>query len=256
MKLSSAWRELKALEDLYVAMGSSWAGRTILHLTDSSSVEKIMLKGSARPYLQKLALAIYKACKKYGIVLQVQWKSRNDPRLQLADEFSRPDFDLDDWGIDQISFEFLQTRMGKCDVDLFATDANARLPKYFSSLPSLHAEGVNAFAADWSAFQLGFACPPPKLVKAVIRQSVAQEASVMLVIPRWRSLSAWSMIAEDRFHFNELIAGYIEFWPILHKGEHVTSTVFSGKTPFPFLALLLHPKGLEFPFRARVTPCF
>ena len=56
MKLSSAWRELKALEDLYVAMGASWAGRSILHLTDSSCVEKIMLKGSAKPYLQKLAL--------------------------------------------------------------------------------------------------------------------------------------------------------------------------------------------------------
>ena len=128
MKLSSAWRELKALEDLYVAMGASWAGRTILHLTDSSAVEKIMLKGSARPYLQRLALAIYKACKKHGIVLQVQWKSRNDPRLQLADEFSRPDFDLDDWGVDQISFDLIQARLGRCDVGLFATDGNPRLP--------------------------------------------------------------------------------------------------------------------------------
>ena len=186
----------------------------------------------------------------------MQWRSRNDPRLQLADEFSRPDFDLDDWGIDQISFELIQTRLGCCEVDLFATDANARLPKFFSSLPSLTAQGVNAFSADWSAFQLSFACPPPKLVKAVIRQAVMQEATVVLVIPRWRSLSAWSMIAEDGFHFNELVAGYIEFWPTLHKGDHVTSTVFSGKTPFPFLALLLHSKNLEFPYRSRVTPRF
>ena len=48
-----------------------------------------------------LELEIYKACRKYEIVLTVQWRSRNDPRLQLADKLSRSDVDIDDWSICQ-----------------------------------------------------------------------------------------------------------------------------------------------------------
>ena len=32
-----------------------------------------------------VALKIYKVCRKYEIVLTVQWRSCNDPRLKLAD---------------------------------------------------------------------------------------------------------------------------------------------------------------------------
>ena len=38
-RLSSAWRELVALCDLYVEMGEKWKGRSIFHLTYSSDVE-------------------------------------------------------------------------------------------------------------------------------------------------------------------------------------------------------------------------
>lgn len=100
-KLSSAWRELVMLCDLYAEMGGKWKGRSILHLMDSSCIEAIMKKGSPKPYFQMLELEIYKACRKYEIVLTVQWRSRNDPRLQLADKLSRPDVDIDDWSICQ-----------------------------------------------------------------------------------------------------------------------------------------------------------
>ena len=63
-------------------------------------------------------------------MLTVQWRSRNDPRLQLADEFSRPDIDIDDWSICQESFDMLQSRLGRCDVDLLANQENARVSKF------------------------------------------------------------------------------------------------------------------------------
>ena len=45
-----------------------------------------MKKGSPKPFLQMLALKIYKACRNYEIVLTVQWRSRNDPRVKIADD--------------------------------------------------------------------------------------------------------------------------------------------------------------------------
>ena len=255
-KLSSAWRELVALCDLYAEMGEKWKGRSILHLTDSSCVEAIMKKGSPKPYLQMLALKIYKACRKYKIVLSVQWRSRNDPRLQLADEFSRPDIDIDDWSICQESFNMLQKKLGKCDVDLFANEENARVDKFYSLMPSLKAEGINAFAADWGKYKMGFACPPPKSVKAVIKQVAAQEACVLLVIPKWRSLSAWPLLAEDGVHYNQIVRGMIEFWPYLKKGPHVTSSTFSGGTPFPFVGMVLKGASGADLFKSRITRQF
>ena len=45
MKLSSTWRELKALEDLYCVSGHLYQGKGVLHLTDSKAVKGIMRKG-------------------------------------------------------------------------------------------------------------------------------------------------------------------------------------------------------------------
>ena len=136
MKLSSAWRELKALHDCYWANG--FKGQSILHLTDSSSVEAIMWKGSKCPYLQKLALDIYRACKEHKIDLKVEWLSRADPRLQLADQFSRPQVDIDDWGVDQESLQMVTDKLGEPVVDLFASDANHRFPLFYSDLASMN----------------------------------------------------------------------------------------------------------------------
>ena len=256
MKLSSAWRELKALHDCYYANGAKFRGQSILHLTDSSSVEAIMRKGSKRPYLQKLALDIYRACREHEIDLKVEWRSRADPRLQLADQFSRPQVDIDDWGIDQESLQMVMDKLGEPVVDLFASDANHRFPLFYSDLASVNAIGVNAFAANWDLFTLGYACPPPKLVKAVVKQIVRQKADVILVIPRWRSLSAWPLLASDGAHLNKIVIGWMQFWPVLHKGEQVKSDTFSGRTPFPFLGLRLSGK-VENPFvpRANVHFC-
>ena len=51
MRLSSTWRELKALEDLYCISGHLYKGKRMLHLTDSKAVEGIMKKGSRHDHL-------------------------------------------------------------------------------------------------------------------------------------------------------------------------------------------------------------
>lgn len=100
---SSTWKELKSLYDLYVEKISIFAGRWVVHFTDNQAVETIMVKGSPKDHLQEMALTIYQVSKQNGTRSTVVWKSRADPRLVLADDFSRA-LDLDDWGVDQESF--------------------------------------------------------------------------------------------------------------------------------------------------------
>ena len=212
-----------------------------------------MRKGSPKLYLEMQALKIYKACRKYEIVLTVQWHSRNHQRLQLADEFSRPDIDIDDWSICQESFDMLQRRLGICDVDLFANEENARVSKFYLLLPPLKAKGIKAFAADWAKYEMGIACSPPKSVKAVVKQVAALEACVLLVITKWRSLSAWPLIAEDSVHCNQIVRGVIEFWPYLKKEPHMTSSSFSGGPPFPLVGMVLKGASGAGLFKSRIS---
>ena len=103
----------------------------------------------------------------------------------------------------------LQKKLGRCDVNLFANGENARVSKFYSLMPSLRAEGINAFASDWGKYKMGSACPPLKSVKAVVKQVAAQEACFLLVIPKWRSLSAWPLLAGDGVHYNQTVRGVI-----------------------------------------------
>ena len=116
-------------------------GRSILLLTYSSCMEAILKKGSAKPYLQMLALKFFKACRKYESVLTVQWRSRNDPRLQLVNDSRDWMSDIDDWSICEESFEMLRMTFGRCDVDRFASETSTRVDKFYSLMPSLKVQG-------------------------------------------------------------------------------------------------------------------
>ena len=49
----------------------------------------------------------------------------------------------------------LQKKLGRCDVNLFADEENARVSKFYSLMSSLKAEGINAFVSDWAQYKMG-----------------------------------------------------------------------------------------------------
>ena len=83
-------------------------------------------------------------------------------------------------------------------------------------------------------------------------QAVRQGATIALVLPVWNSLSAWPLLTEDGRHFGRLVRDHILFWPYLYKGPDVTSNMFSGFTPYPFMALLIDGK-VQSPFESEST---
>ena len=184
----------------------------------------------------------------FGISLEVFWLRRSDPRLQLADAHSR-DVDIDDWSVDAKTWEELCHREGPFAVDLFASDKNKRLTAFFSKMPSEEALGPNAFLADWGKLGRVFACPPPRLISAVLQKFAKDKASGGLIIPLWYSLYAWRFVCEDGKHLNRIFSTARVVYPYLKKGPQVTSDVFSGFTPFPFLSLGVRGEMSE-PFKS------
>jgi hypothetical protein len=236
-ELSSAGRELSALFDLYVKRGHEFEGRAVWHLTDNKSVEAIMAKGSPRDYLQVVALQIYRECRKKSIQLTVVWKPRSDPRLVLADDWSKS-IDYDDWSVQESALDGLELRLGgRMKWDLFASDSNHRRADFFSLLASEKARGRNALAQDWGMLGFVFACPPPGLVGPVLRHIVGWEALGGAIFPLWVSSKAWTLICKDGRHCNRMFTSMAIIHPWLSKGKDVTSNVFCGQTKFPFLSL-------------------
>ena len=122
-----------------------------------------MRKGSGKAYLQTVALEIYKACLQHKIALRVTWKSRADPRMVLADEWSKH-VDYDDWSVDDTTFEGASQIVGPFKCDLFASERNQRVDCFFSILIADSAVGRDAFTSDWYDWSPFFACLPPRKV--------------------------------------------------------------------------------------------
>ena len=174
--------------------------------------------------------------------------------MQFADDQSRA-LDLDDWSVDQSSLNELQERVGRFEVDLFASDGNHRVPRYFSKMPSDKAMGRDAFLANWAELGCVFACPAPRDVSAVLRKFAKDGAKGALIVPRWFSLYGWHLLCEDGRHLNRLVSSAKLIWPHVKKGPHVKSDVFSGISSFPFLSLGIDATVAR-PFQSKVSQDF
>ena len=84
------------------------------------------------PKLQKLALEIFLALRKYHISLHPVWESRDDEIIQWADSGSR-DFRSDDCSLDPPTIDLLCNTFGKFTIDAFVSAPNS-ICKTFAEL--------------------------------------------------------------------------------------------------------------------------
>ena len=66
-----------------------YAGLILRHLVDNQAVIWIMSVGSRNQELQKMVKNIFRNCKKWNVRLVVEWRSREDPLLKIADVGSK-----------------------------------------------------------------------------------------------------------------------------------------------------------------------
>ncbi len=77
---------------------------------------------------------------------------------------------------------------GPHDVDLFASDTNTHLPRFFSLHRCPGTSGVNAFLQSWQGLN-GFANPPleTSILLQVVQKIREDRANVTLLVPCWPS---------------------------------------------------------------------
>lgn len=92
--------------------------------------------------LQGLAMKIFEFCSRNSIHLEVEWVPRE--YNMMADYFSKT-VEKDDWGISFDVQTLIENRLGILEVDYFASDYNAKKPRFYSRLYCRECTGLNAF---------------------------------------------------------------------------------------------------------------
>ena len=199
---SSTFREIVTLRDIYLSEAAqSFKGSVVRHLTYNKADESVMRIGSRVPAIHDIFLAVFLKCRELNIMLIVEWRSRDDPAIQLADEGSRC-FDKSSYGLDFDSFlclvEFF--RHLYLEVDCMAQASNNRCGRYFSRFPDPESEGRNFFSQKLVSTTTYYCFPPPSLIPASLLHFLKFEAHELFLVPCWPSCSFWSLLVPDGVH--------------------------------------------------------
>lgn len=185
---SSTLRELRGVLWGLQRFRGAVAGRSVLVRSDNQGVFYIIRKGgSSQPDLSLVCQQILSWCIGQGTSLFIDWVPREEN--EYADYLSHA-VESNDWGLSKESFANLPTVWGDFTIDLFATPENTKLPRYATRYLYRGAPLLNAFTLNW-ATEIGYACPPPPLIAAVILHARKCKAQLVLVVPWWPSAYWW-----------------------------------------------------------------
>ena len=197
--------------------------------------------GSKRSHLHNLLFEIFLNLKMFNITLEVEWLPRENPTMVVADYFSR-DLDTSDYGISEAAFASLSAAWGPFDVDAFASDSNARLKHFFSKLFSEAAQGMDAFAQPWDGLHLWLSPPVSVVSDVLVKLGSSEDASGVLVVPRWPLADFWLNLLPDGKHFISGVDNFTFFSPKWFSGAAVTSKMFRGVKKWETLAVFISSK--------------
>ncbi|MEW8544538.1 MAG: reverse transcriptase domain-containing protein, partial [Candidatus Thiodiazotropha sp.] len=207
-KLSSTYRELRALEYAIQCFSSSLEGHFVKVYTENQNVVRLVSRGSTETNIQSLAKTIFALSIKHHIMLEVAWVPRE---CNAEADFYSKMFDWDDWGVSPHIFEFFNSKWGPYHVDRFADDSNKKCQVFNSQFWTPGTAGVDAFAFDWSGVN-NWLAPPVCLVPRVLRQLVLNRAFGTLVVPKWQSAIFWPLLIDSQSgSFNDLVVESVEY---------------------------------------------
>jgi hypothetical protein len=228
---SSTYRELLAVKLVLQSYDTILRGQSIQINVDNYSASRIMIVGSRYPHLQQLAIDIFRHCLQNDIKLIPRWIPRN--QNTEADALSRL-VDTDDWGIDDETFNYINSRFGPFTIDRFADDFNRKLQRFNSKYFVPGSSRVNAFTADWGS-ENNWICPPLSLVGSVLRHMKLCKAHGTLLIPAWPSSWYWPLIYPDGFTTPSFVKEILTVNPCYH--SPCPKSMFHGYQTFPTIAL-------------------
>jgi hypothetical protein len=165
-------------------------GSSVKIVTDSSTACGVLRKkGSAtsQPIMQ-LFSEIADICHQKSLTL-------TPVHLQgslntVADHLSRATLNPEHWELHPLDFERLCQWAGTPDVDLMATAANAKVPRFVSRFNESTATAIDAFSLHWNLWGNIYIFPPVHLLPKVVAKIAASRPRGIVIAPSNRSLSA------------------------------------------------------------------
>ena len=111
-----------------------------------------------------------------------------------ADQESRAK-DCSEWKLNPQIFQTICNKMGKPEIDLFASLATHQLTKYMSWKPDPKAIAVNALQTSWT-HTFPYAFPPFKLIGKTLNKIRYHHISAIIVTPLWPSAPWYPMLIQ------------------------------------------------------------
>lgn len=122
-------------------------------------------------------------CKNRGISLTV---THLPGKLNIeADQASRQFHDDTEWSLNTHVYERPIANWGKPEIDLFASQLNAKLPCYVAWRPDPSAYAIDAFTLDWSVYKLVYCFPPFSVIGKVLQKITLAQTTAILILPDW-----------------------------------------------------------------------
>ena len=186
--MSSTYRELLAILYGLRVFNSHLTGKRVDWFVDNFAASVIVVRGSARLHLHKLASDIQAASA--GINLTVSWVPRECNTT--ADILSKY-VDADAWEVADAIFQHLQKVWGPVSLDVFANSANTKAKYFYSKFYEIGTLGVDAFSQPWS----GHVCwivPPISEIQRVLAKLRSEPVMGVLGVPYWPSAGFWPLL--------------------------------------------------------------
>ncbi|KAK9399508.1 hypothetical protein NXF25_012527 [Crotalus adamanteus] len=178
------WVELRAIHLALCQFSNIVKGNHVLVMTDNVAAKAhINRQGGTKSWsLMQEALALGLWAESHLKSIRAEHISGEENRQ--ADSLSRETIDHSEWRLEPNLFREISERFGQPQVALFASPANAQLPRYFTRFPSRGAEGTDTLRSRWPKGLL-YAFPPLPLIPAVIRKLLLEGAELILLVPHW-----------------------------------------------------------------------
>ena len=157
-------------------------------LTDSQPAERAFTYGSMLEDLQDQARELWKTARQFSIELTVLWKRRSEKEGKAADAVTREwmrgrRLFRQEYKLSGQDFQQCQAAAGlQVEVDVFASDWSALLPKFYSKYYTPGCAGADSFSMQWERENV-WLHPALEDLRAAVEKAVEQKAVGLLLVP-------------------------------------------------------------------------
>lgn len=155
----------------------------LLRVDNTTALSYINKMGSIQyPKLSNLCRKIWQWCEERDLWIFASYIKSSENTD--ADVESRIISEETEWELNNREYRIIENKFGKFDIDLFATNINAKCPKFLSWHRDPDALAVDAFTVCWSQYYF-YAFPPFSVISRVLRKIVIDKAEGIVVVPDW-----------------------------------------------------------------------